>query len=202
MTLDLHPITAESFAIIDREIGAHSYSPPEYEIVRRIIHSTADFEFKNLVEFRHHAIASGIHAIQNNTPVIVDVRMVKMGVAGTLQRAEQPEPLCALDYRGEGETLTAAGMRTVARQHPGGIFVVGNAPTALQALAAEIRAGNLNPALVVGVPVGFVAVEEAKQEIARLKVPQITVKGRKGGSPVAAAIANALVYLAVNGVAT
>ncbi|MEO0870207.1 MAG: precorrin-8X methylmutase, partial [Cyanobacteria bacterium J06642_11] len=82
------------------------------------------------------------------------------------------------------------------RQHSTGIFVVGNAPTALLALVEQIRLGRVNPALVIGVPVGFVAVEEAKQALATVDVPQIQVRGRKGGSPVAAAIVNALAYLA------
>ncbi|MBO9999651.1 MAG: precorrin-8X methylmutase [Cyanobacteria bacterium SID2] len=194
--MKLHPITAQSFAIIDREIGSHSFSKSEYEIIRRAIHSTADFELQNLFEFSETAIDSGIEAIRRNRSIVVDVRMVKMGISSTLERAKKSEALCALDYLGEGKTRTAAGIRTLARQYPYGIFVIGNAPTALLALVDEIHAGNARPALAIGVPVGFVAVEESKQALAETEVPKIIVRGRKGGSPVAASIVNALVHLA------
>ncbi|NEQ51752.1 MAG: cobalt-precorrin-8X methylmutase [Leptolyngbya sp. SIO3F4] len=201
----MHPITAESFAIIDREIGSHNWSAEEYAIIRRAIHSTADFELLDLFEFSDGAVAAGVAALQQRQPVIVDVRMVQMGITGVLKGIGHTSIACALDYVPEdfvplaGSTLTtrtAAGMLALTQQYSTGIFVVGNAPTALLALVEQIRQGLVKPSLVVGVPVGFVAVEEAKQALARVDVPQIQVRGRKGGSPVAAAIVNALAYLA------
>ncbi len=200
----MHPITAESFAIIDREIGSHNWPPEEYAIIRRAIHSTADFELLNLFEFSHGAVAAGIAALKQQKPVIVDVRMVQMGITGVLKSIGYPAIACALDYVPENfvpsansaiTTRTAAGMLLLTQQYSTGIFVVGNAPTALFALVEQIRKGLVKPALVIGVPVGFVAVEAAKQALAEVDVPQIQVRGRKGGSPVAAAIVNALAYL-------
>lgn len=202
----MHPITAESFRIIDREIGSHHWPAAEYAIIRRAIHSTADFELLNLFEFRGNAVAAGIKAFKGRSPVIVDVRMVQMGITGVLNRIGHSAIACALDYVPEDfevsaeknktvTTRTAAGMLALMPQYSTGIFVIGNAPTALLALVEQIKLGKIKPALVIGVPVGFVAVEEAKQALAEVDVPQIQVQGRKGGSPVAAAIVNALAYL-------
>lgn len=194
--MDIHPITAQSFALIDQEIGPHPWSEREYAIVRRAIHTTADFELKDLLYFSPGAIQAGLTALRQNIPVIVDVQMVAVGIASTLAKAGKPKAHCALDYPGEGPTQTAGGMLTLSRNYPQGLFVIGNAPTALLALVEQIQAGNVRPALVIGVPVGFVAVEEAKQALAALDIPQIQVRGRKGGSTIAAAIVNALLHLA------
>ncbi|MEM1241753.1 MAG: precorrin-8X methylmutase [Cyanobacteria bacterium P01_H01_bin.26] len=200
----MHPITAESFAIIDREIGPHNWPLEEYAIIRRAIHSTADFELLNLFEFSKDAVAAGIAALQQQQPVIVDVRMVQMGITGVLKGIGHTSIACALDcvpedFAPSGDsaatTRTAAGMLALTQQYSTGIFVIGNAPTALLTLVDQIRQGLVKPSLVVGVPVGFVAVEAAKQVLAQVDVPQIQVRGRKGGSPVAAAIVNALAYL-------
>ncbi len=194
--MDIHPITAQSFALIDQEIGPHNWSAEEYAIVRRAIHTTADFELKDLFHFSPGAIQAGITALRQDLPVMVDVQMVAVGIASTLAKAEKHKAYCALDYPGEGPTRTAAGMLTLAETYPQGLFVIGNAPTALLALVGEIKAGKVQPALVIGVPVGFVAVEEAKQALSALDIPQIQIRGRKGGSTIAAAIVNALVHLA------
>jgi precorrin-8X/cobalt-precorrin-8 methylmutase len=194
--MDIHPITAQSFALIDQEIGPHSWSEQEYAIVRRAIHTTADFELKDLFHFSPGAIEAGLTALRQNIPVIVDVQMVAVGIASTLAKAGKPKAHCALDYPGEGPTQTAGGLLTLSRLYPQGLFVIGNAPTALLALVEQIQAGKVQPALVIGVPVGFVAVEEAKQALAALDIPQIQVRGRKGGSTIAAAIVNALLHLA------
>jgi precorrin-8X/cobalt-precorrin-8 methylmutase len=194
--MDIHPITAQSFALIDQEIGPHPWSEQEYAIIRRAIHTTADFELKDLFHFSPGAIQAGIAALRQNVPVIVDVRMVAVGVASTLAKAGKDKAYCALDYPGEGPTQTAGGMLTLAQTYPQGLFVVGNAPTALLVLAEQIQSGTVRPALVIGVPVGFVAVKEAKQALAALDIPQIQIRGRKGGSAIAAAIVNALLHLA------
>jgi precorrin-8X/cobalt-precorrin-8 methylmutase len=194
--MQLHPIAAESFAIIDREIGEHTFAYQEYAIVRRAIHSTADFELKHLFRFENQAIASGIRAIQENATIVTDVRMISVGISNTLSHVGKPSPQCALDYPGEGSTRTAAGMTRLLETYPNGIFVIGNAPTALLAVVDAIERKIASPALVIGVPVGFVAVKEAKEALAHTQVPQIRVIDRKGGSAIASAIVNALVFLA------
>jgi precorrin-8X/cobalt-precorrin-8 methylmutase len=194
--MPLHPITAQSFAIIDQEIGPHGWAADEYALVRRAIHATADFDLSHRFSFSPGAIAAGIQALRTGVPVLVDVRMVAMGVASALAVTSSPL-YCALDFEGDGSTRTAAGMAAAARQYPDSIMVVGNAPTALLALVDLVRADQIRPALVIGVPVGFVAVEEAKRALGQVAVPQIQVRGRKGGSPVAAALVNALVELAI-----
>ncbi|MEM6447312.1 MAG: precorrin-8X methylmutase [Cyanobacteria bacterium P01_D01_bin.123] len=199
-SLNLHPITAASFAVIDSEIGVHAWSPAEYAIIRRVIHATADFDFNQLFEFSHGAIAAGIAALKSDIPVITDVQMVTVGIVGRLARIGHQNAYCAIDNAPEvpppSQTRTEVGMRGLARRYPEGLFVVGNAPTALLALADMIQTGEISPALVIGVPVGFVAVKDAKAAIAATSVPHIIVRGRKGGSSVAAAIVNALVHLA------
>jgi precorrin-8X/cobalt-precorrin-8 methylmutase len=194
--MDIHPITAQSFALIDQEIGPHSWSEQEYAIVRRAIHTTADFELKDLFHFSPGAIQAGLTALRQNVPVIVDVQMVAVGIASTLAKAGKDKAYCALDYPGEGSTQTAGGMLTLAKTYPQSLFVIGNAPTALLALVEQIQSGTVRPALVIGVPVGFVAVEEAKRALAALDIPQIQIRGRKGGSTIAAAVVNALLHLA------
>ncbi|MFT0813306.1 cobalt-precorrin-8X methylmutase [Synechococcus sp. OH20] len=195
----IDPITAASFRQIDQEIGPHPWQGIPYEIVRRAIHATADFELRDRFVFSPTAVEVGLAALRQQRPVVVDVRMVAAGIQAGL--AAQGIPLyCALDWVEDppaaGQTRTAQGMIQVARRYPEAIFVVGNAPTALLALVEEIRAERIRPSLVIGVPVGFVAVEEAKQALAQTDVPQIRVEGRKGGSPVAAAIVNALLLAA------
>jgi len=199
--MDLDPITAASFAIIDREIGSHpwGWTAAEYAIIRRVIHATADFEFKYLLRFSPQAIPLGMRALRHQAPVVTDVGLVAQGVKNHLA-ARLPNPLInALDLaplEPGGETRAALGMANALAQYPGAIVVIGNAPTALVKLC-ELRPNLATPpALVIAAPVGFVNVLEAKAQLAQTPVPQIVVQGRKGGSPAAAAITNALIDLA------
>ncbi|MEM8639036.1 MAG: precorrin-8X methylmutase [Cyanobacteria bacterium P01_G01_bin.54] len=190
-----HPIVEASFEIIDREIGEHFWEPDEYAIVRRAIHATADFELKQLFRFRAGAIAAGLQAIQSGAPVVVDVTMVRQGILTLLGKTFRNPVVTALDWAEPplpGKTRTEAGLLRCLDQYPKAIYVVGNAPTALLALCTT----HATPALVIGVPVGFVQVEAAKQALMATDLPYICVTGRKGGSAVAAAIVNALVVLA------
>lgn len=189
----------QSFAVIDREIGEHNFSPVEYAIVRRVIHSTADFEFAKTIRFSPEAIASGLLALQLQYPIITDVGMVKQGIAGMVAKTFGNTLIAAVEQVSEalpGKTLTETGLIQCFKKFPGAIFVIGNAPTALLALCAQLSTAPIQPALVIGVPVGFISVVESKEALARTAVPQIRVEGRKGGSPVAAAILNALMVLA------
>lgn len=199
MSLPLHPILKQSFAIIDREIGEHNFSPAEYAIVRRVIHSTADFEFAQLVRFTPDAIESAIAALQRRTPIVTDVSMVKQGVASMVAQTFGNPLISAVEQARHalpGKTRTETGLLECWRQFPEAIFVIGNAPTALLALCACLPDSPVQPALAIGAPVGFVSVVESKAALAQTSVPQIRVEGRKGGSPVAAAILNALIVLA------
>lgn len=199
MSLTIHPIAAQSFAVIDREIGEHSFSPAEYAIVRRVIHSTADFEFKQLIHFSAGAIAQAISALRRRVPIVTDVGMVKQGAIGLVSQTFDNPLLCAVEQVSEalpGKTRTETGLLECWRQYPEAIFVIGNAPTALLALCAELPSAPVLPTLVIGAPVGFISVVESKAALAQTAVPQIRVEGRKGGSPVAAAILNALIMLA------
>lgn len=199
MSLPIHPIMEQSFAVIDREIGEHNFSLAEYAIVRRVIHSTADFEFAKTIRFSPDAIASGILALQLQYPIITDVGMVKQGVAGMVAKTFGNTLIAAVEQVTEalpGKTLTETGLIQCFKKFPGAIFVIGNAPTALLALCTQLSTVPIQPALVIGVPVGFISVVESKAALAKTAVPQIRVEGRKGGSPVAAAILNALMVLA------
>lgn len=198
MALSMHPIMQQSFAVIDREIGDHSFSPREYAIVRRVIHSTADFEFKELIRFSPGAIDSAIAALRQKVPIVTDVSMVKQGITSVVtqtfgnpvisavEQAEQADP---------GKTRTETGMLQCFDQYPEAIFAIGNAPTALLALCQRLPAVQ-QPTLIIGAPVGFIAVVESKLALAQASVPQIRIDGRKGGSPATAAIVNALLVLA------
>ncbi|MDJ0556107.1 MAG: cobalt-precorrin-8X methylmutase [Microcoleaceae cyanobacterium MO_207.B10] len=194
-----HPIQEQSFAIIDREIGQHNFSPAEYAIVRRVIHSTADFEFAELIRCSPGVIETAIAALQNLVPIVTDVGMVKQGIAQMVANTFGNPIICAVEEVSvplAGKTRTETGLLKVAEKFPEAIFVIGNAPTALLSLCEQIHGGYVTPSLVIGVPVGFVSVVESKAALAQVQIPQIRVEGRKGGSPVAAAIINALIVLA------
>lgn len=194
-----HPILQQSFAVIDREMGEHSFSDAEYAVVRRIIHSTADFDFKHLVSFSPGAIEGAIAALRAGTPIITDVSMVRQGITSMVSRTFQNPMITAVDQAptaAPGKTRTETGLLHCWETYPQGIYVFGNAPTALLALCQCLESSGIQPALVVGAPVGFISVVESKTALARLSVPQIRIEGRKGGSPVAAAIVNALLVLA------
>lgn len=194
-----HPITHQSFAIIDREMGELPLNNCESAIARRVIHATADFEFARLLHFSPGAIESAIAALQNSCPIVTDVNMVKQGIVGMVAKTFNNPLFAAIDFAAEplpGKTRTETGLLRCWEQYPQALYAIGNAPTALLALCECCTTANVSPALVVGAPVGFVSVIESKQALARLPVAQIRVEGRKGGSPIAAAIINALLVLA------
>lgn len=194
-----HPILEQSFAVIDREIGSHQFTPAEYAIVRRVIHSTADFEFKHLLRFSPGAIESAIAALQAKTPIVTDVSMVAQGITSLAQKTFGNLVIAAIDRAPKalpGKTRTESGLLDCWREFPQAVYVIGNAPTALLALCEQIAQTEIQPPIAIGAPVGFISVVESKAALADISVPQIRVEGRKGGSPVAAAIVNALLVLA------
>ena len=197
-------IEDESMEIIEREIGSHPYTDMEWPIVRRIIHATADFDFagKNKIVFHDDAITSGINALKNGCSIIADVN----GVIGGLNKQNPKDfgndiicnisdPDLAERAKQENKTRAQMSMRVAALEMDGGIVIVGNAPTALLEVIKMIREGVTLPALVVGIPVGFVSAAESKEDLQTVDVPFITNIGRKGGSSCAASVVNALYKL-------
>ncbi|MBD2243952.1 precorrin-8X methylmutase [Nostoc sp. FACHB-888] len=197
--MEWHVTDAQSLAIIDGEIENHVFSPAEYEIVRRVIYSTADFEYKSLVRFSERALQAGAAALAARTTIVVDVPMVQVGIAYEIQNTFANPVYCSMDAltRPQKEKTRAAwGIETLAKRYPEGIFVVGQAQTALTALLDLIEAEEIRPALIIATPVGFVNVDEAKGRLQDSLVPHITIDSRKGNAVVAAAIVDGLVDLA------
>ncbi|MEH2440062.1 precorrin-8X methylmutase [Nostoc sp.] len=197
--MEWHVTDAQSLAIIDREIENHVLSPAEYEIVRRVIYSTADFEYKSLIRFSERALQAGAAALAARTTIVVDVPMVQVGIASEIQNTFANPVYCSMEAltRPQKEKTRAAwGIETLAKRYPEGIFVVGQAQTALTALVDLIEAEEIRPALIIATPVGFVDVDEAKGRLQDSLVPHITIESRKGNAVVAAAIVDGLVDLA------
>lgn len=197
--MEWHVTDAQSLAIIDREMGDHVFSPAEYEIVRRVIYATADFEYQSLIRFSERALQAGAAALAARTTIVVDVPMVQVGITPRIQETFANPVYCsmeALTRPQKEKTKTAWGIQTLARRYPEGIFVVGQAQTALTALVELIEAEEIKPALVIGTPSGFVDVDVAKDRLKDSLIPHIRIAGRKGSAVVAAAIVNGLVDLA------
>ncbi len=206
-------IAGDSFAIIRAELQAqgHHFEPPVDAVIERIIHSTADFEFATLTRFSPGAIEAGIEALRSGCAVVADVQMVRVGLSERRLAALGGAPYCFVademarrQAESDGTTRSAAGIRLAAEKGllTGGIIAIGNAPTALYEALRLIDEGA-RPALVIGVPVGFVSTVESKTALMQVSaVPWIVTAGRKGGSPVAAAIINALLRLAAHAPAT
>lgn len=181
--------------------------PPEQEaVVKRVIHTTADFDFAQTLRFSEHAVAQGVAALKAGTNIVTDTNMARSGVSRPSLTKLGGQVFCymadedvARAAKENGTTRAVAAMEKMAREQPGAILAVGNAPTALLELAQLIE-GGLRPALVIAAPVGFVNVVESKERIWQVclahQVPVIAAMGRKGGSGVAAAICNALLYTA------
>ena len=203
-------IEAESMRIIDGELRKLGISPDERTepVIRRVIHTTADFDYAENLFFSPDAVQMGIAALRRGTPVVTDTNMACAGISrGGLARlgsravCYMADPEVAAEAKRRGTTRAAVSVDRMAVEMPGAVFACGNAPTALMALAEHIRTG-LRPALVIAVPVGFVNVVEAKEEIISCceehGIPVIAARGRKGGSSVAAAICNSLIYMAAD----
>ncbi|MCP2729671.1 precorrin-8X methylmutase [Limnofasciculus baicalensis] len=197
--MEWHVTDAQSLAIIDREIGNHTFSAAEYEIVRRVIYATADFEYQHLIRFSERALQAGAAALAARTTIVVDAPMVQVGIAPHIQDTFANPVYCSMEAitRPQKEKTKAAwGIETLARRYPEGIFVVGQAQTALTTLVELIEAEEIRPALVIGTPAGFVEVDVAKSRLEDSLTPHIRIEGRKGSAVVAAAIINGLVDLA------
>ena len=201
-------IERTSLSIITAELETLGLTPPPETaaVVKRVIHTTADFDYARNLRFTPGAVAAGVAALRAGTPIITDTNMAMAGITrpglakvGSTALCYMADPEVAAAAKTAGTTRAVASMHRAAQEHPDAILAVGNAPTALLTIAEEIETG-LRPALVIGVPVGFVNVVESKEILFAAceahGVPAIAAMGRKGGSNVAAAICNALVYSA------
>ncbi|MBE7008243.1 MAG: precorrin-8X methylmutase [Ruminococcaceae bacterium] len=201
-------IERESMRIIDAELAGRGVVLPEEmkTVVRRVIHTTADFDYAENLRFTKDAVPRALAALRGGATIVTDTNMALAGVSKPALRKLGGEALChmaepsvAEEAKARGVTRAVVSMDHAAERTPDAVFAVGNAPTALLRLAEHIEDG-LRPALVVGVPVGFVNVVESKERALaiceRHGVPAIVALGRKGGSNVAAAIVNALLYAA------
>lgn len=203
-------IAADSFAIIRAELQAAGYQidPPLAPVVERIIHSTADFDFAEITQASPGAVEAGLHALRSGCPVITDVHMVRVGISserlaslGGSLHCFVADELTRQRAQTAGVTRSAMGIRLAAEQGllENSVVAIGNAPTALYEVIRCIEEG-IRPALVIGVPVGFVSTAESKEALRQITVvPWIVTTGRKGGSTVAVAIVNALLRLAAGG---
>ena len=200
-------IEHDSFAIIDAEVAAHAYGALEWPIVRRMIHANADFDFNGLTAFHPGAVEAAVHAmLAGSTPVVADVEMICSGLSQprlahfgmrTYQFISDPDVIDAATA--QDTTRAVQAMRKAQRLGllTGAIVAIGNAPTALIELVRLIREEGVRPALVVGMPVGFVSAAESKELMAELaEVPWIVIRGRKGGSTLVVAALHALLALA------
>lgn len=199
-------IEARSFAIIDAEAPVHDWSIDAWTIVRRMIHTTADFEYAHSVRMHQRAISRGCQAIKAGCSVFTDTGMARSGISthrldpfGVKVECHIADPMVAESARQNGTTRAYAAVDAVKERLNDAIYVVGNAPTALWRLLDLIKAGDAQPALVVGLPVGFVNAAEAKDALVASEYPHITAVGRKGGSAVAASVINALADLCMRG---
>lgn len=201
----LRPMDIEkrSFEIISGILAEEGVvlDPENEPVIKRVIHTTADFEYVNNLVFSENAVKIGIEALKSGCDIVTDTQMAKAGISKAALSKLGGEVRCfmsdddvAAEAKARGVTRAAVSMEKAAKLEKPLIFAIGNAPTALIALDALMREGRLSPKLIIGVPVGFVNVVESKELIIASSVPHIVARGRKGGSNVAAAIVNAMLY--------
>ena len=200
-------IEARSMELIGQELGERVFPAEQLPVVKRVIHTTADFEYADNLVFSAGAVEAGIAAIRQGCTIVTDTQMAFSGVNkrvlekfGGRAVCFMSDPDVAAEAKARGETRATVSMERAARLEGPLVLAIGNAPTALVRACELIDAGELRPALVIGVPVGFVNVVESKERLFAVcekhGVPAIVAMGRKGGSNVAAAICNALIYSA------
>lgn len=202
-TIQPQEIENMSFRMIDEEFGEHAFTQQQYKVVQRVIHASADFELGRSMLFHENAIQAGIDAILNGEQVYADVQMILSGVSkGRIEKYGGSVNVFISDQDVAEEakrldtTRAIISVRKAIQQFDGGIYAIGNAPTALLELIRLIKEGMAKPSLVIGLPVGFVSAAESKDELAKLNIPFITNVGRKGGSTVTVAALNAISLLA------
>ena len=194
-------IEKKSFEIIGSLLGDRALDPEKEPVIKRVIHTTADFDYVDNLVFSEGAVAKGIEALKSGCDIVTDTQMARAGINKTIlgrlgghAHCFMSDPDVAVEAKERGVTRAIVSMERAAKLGKPCIFAVGNAPTALISLWEQMNAGILRPALIIGVPVGFVNVVESKELILSSDADFIVAKGRKGGSNVAAAICNALMY--------
>lgn len=190
-----------SFEIITQEMGPIELDPLEEPVIKRVIHTSADFEYLENLKFSSRAVEQAMEAVRSGATIVTDTKMAWSGINKAALERFGGKAVCFMadeDVREaakkNGTTRAVASMEKAAQLSGPVIFAIGNAPTALVSLYEMIQEGKLQPALIIGVPVGFVNVVESKELILNTNVPHIVARGRKGGSNVAAAICNAILY--------
>jgi precorrin-8X/cobalt-precorrin-8 methylmutase len=193
-----------SFKIIDQEAGSHDFSSDEWRIVQRMIHTSADFEYLNTVRFHPKAITAGVNAIRLGKTIITDTNMASAGIRKQDARRFGSAVKCYIDdpqviriSEKTGKTRAETAVDAALSEMAAGIYVIGNAPTALFRLIERIRQSKAKPALIIGLPVGFVNAAESKAALIEMDYPHISNDSRKGGSTIAASVVNALAKMAV-----
>ncbi len=194
-------IEKRSFAIITELLGDRRLDPENEPVIKRVIHTSADFDYADNLFFSENAVRKGIEALRGGCDIVTDTQMARAGINKTILAKLGGEVHCFMsdpdvseEAKERGITRAIVSMERAAKLPKPCIFAIGNAPTALISLHEQMTAGILHPALVIGVPVGFVNVIESKELILHSEVPHIVARGRKGGSNIAAAICNALLY--------
>ena len=194
-------IEKRSFEIIQQILGERKLDPENELVIKRAIHTTADFDYADNQVFSEHAVQKGIEALKNGCDIVTDTQMARSGINKTILgrlggevHCFMSDPDVAAEAKERGITRAIVSMERAAKLPKPCIFAIGNAPTALISIKEQMDKGLLHPALIVGVPVGFVNVVESKELIIASDVPHIVARGRKGGSNIAAAICNAMLY--------
>lgn len=197
-------IEEKSFQLIEERVPSHSFNPEEWSIVRRMIHATVDFDLVHDTIFHPEAISKGITALKRGAPIITDTKMVKAGIGMNRLRKYKTKILCAIsnpdvikESRLAGKTRASLAMKKMSSLMDGSIVAIGNAPTALVEVLELAEKESRIPSLIIGVPVGLVGARESKERLMTKDVPYITVRGEKGGSPLAVSIINGLAVLAL-----
>ncbi|KQL44643.1 precorrin-8X methylmutase [Brevibacillus choshinensis] len=207
---DFKPLTVQpqeiedlSFQMIADELGEHPFTDEQFPVVQRVIHASADFDLGRSLVFHKDAIEAGIAAIRSGKKVVADVQMVQVGISkNRIEKygGEVKVYISDRDVMEEAKRLNTTraiiSMRKAIKEADGGIYCIGNAPTALLELIRLVKEGEARPGLVIGMPVGFVSAAESKEELAKMDIPFITNIGRKGGSTVTVAALNAISIMA------
>lgn len=203
LTVQPQEIEGKSFEMITEELGDHPFTEAQYPVVQRVIHASADFELGRSMVFHPDAIEAGIRAIREGRKLVADVQMVQVGISkprlekfGGSVHVYISDPDVVEEAKRLNTTRAIISIRKAIQEADGGIFAIGNAPTALLELIRLVKEGIARPGLVIGMPVGFVSAAESKEELAKLDIPFITNIGRKGGSTVVVAAVNALSIMA------
>ena len=198
-------IEARSMEIIESEMGPHAFTAEQLPIVKRCIHTSADFDYMKNLRFTDHAVEAGLAAIRQGCTIVTDTKMAWSGVNKKVLEKFGGQAVCymadadvAAEAKARGETRATVSMERAAALTGPVILAIGNAPTALVRACQLMEEGKFSPALIIGAPVGFVNVVESKELLCSMEGEHIVAMGRKGGSNIAATICNALLYMASN----